>query len=96
MENTLAPFDPKNLQKFTNFMVFDVEMKDGTITQVVTFFDTHEVGYEEIQIGMKKTLEFCSLTKKFNTSMFRLKNNNILSTGLGFFEEIIKHYKPSF
>lgn len=87
---------PNDLQNFTNMMVFDVEMQDGRKTKVVALFDNKDVGYEEMYIGIKKALEFVPESKKFNTSLFRFKNKNLIASSINFFEHFIKHYKPSF
>lgn len=94
MENALQ-IAPNDLQKFTNMMVFDVEMQDGTKTKVVTFFDNNNVGFEEMNIGIRKALEFIPDTKKFKPSLFRFKNKSLVASGFGFFEHLIKHYNPS-
>lgn len=95
MENALQ-IAPNDLQKFTNMMVFDVEMQDGRKTKVVTFFDNKDVGHEEMYIGIKKAFEFVPESKKLNTSLFRFKNKNLIASGIEFFEHLINHYKPSF
>jgi hypothetical protein len=95
MKNALQ-IAPNDLQKFTNMMVFDVDMQDGSKTKVVTFFNCNDIGHEEMHIGIRKALEFTPNSKKFNTSLFKFKNKNLIASGFGFFEHLINHYKPSF
>lgn len=79
---------------FSNALITNVELKDGSTTQIVTLFNNSEIGFEEVMIGVRKTLEFTPDAFAMKNEFMRIKNGKALKTGFLMDEKIILNKYP--
>ena len=74
----------EKLPKKVNMLVSNIKMKDGTNTQILTLFENHKIGFEEIEIGVIKGLEFLSEVDTVQDELYSIRNGNIYESGIRF------------
>ena len=74
----------EKLPKKVNMLVSNIKMKDGTNTQRLTLFENHKIGFEEIEIGVIKGLEFLSEVDMVQNELYSIRNGNIYESGIRF------------
>lgn len=89
----LEVFNETPLINLRQAYVTEIELKDGTKTQMVTFFNNSELNFEEVQIGIATAVERCENTHKMK-STFCTVSNGIVKTILSYQERKIVHYDP--
>ena len=72
----------EKLPKNVNMLVSNIKMKDGTNTQILTLFENHKIGFEEIEII--KGLEFLSEVDMVQNELYSIRNGNIYESGIRF------------
>lgn len=59
---------------FKNALITNVKMKDGSFSQIVTLFNNEEISFEEVNIGVNRTLEHISDAYSMQSDMCHNKN----------------------
>lgn len=72
----------EKLPKNVNMLVSNIKMKDGTNTQILTLFENHKIGFEEIEII--KGLEFLSEVDMVQNELYSIRNGNIYESSIRF------------
>ena len=63
----------EKLPKNANMLVSNIKMKDGTNTQILTLFENYKIGFEEIEIGVIKGLEFLSEVDTVQNKLYSIR-----------------------
>ncbi len=84
---------PQNLNTFKNVIVTEIELKDGTKTQMITIFNHSQIGFEEVNLGIKKGLEYSHNVRNMQSTVSSVKDGKL--NPLIFFDKTdIKEYRP--
>lgn len=81
---------------FLRVFTTDVELSNGTITQIMNVFSIDEIGFEEVYIGIRKSLEFMPNTKTMHAKLFSINNGTLQDCGIKFKKSRIKHQYENF
>ena len=84
---------PEN--QFMRVMMTDVELKSGASTKMMTIFDNSNIGFEEVFLGIRKSLEHVSETKTMHSKLFSVKDGALVESGIKTEKQIIKHWRPA-
>lgn len=79
MNNSLIDNAPILQNPNLKLLVTDVQMKDGSATQVLTFFSADLIGWEEVYVGVKKTLEYTHDVNLMKCKLHAVKNGQLCS-----------------
>ena len=79
MNNSLIESTPILQNPNLKVLVTDVEMKDGSATQVLTFFSADLIGWEEVYVGVRKTLEYTDGIDVMKCKVHHIKNGQLSS-----------------
>lgn len=79
---------------FSNALITNVELADGSTTQIVTLFNNSEIGFEEVTIGVRKTLEFTPDAFAMQSEFMKINNGKAIKSGLQIEEKIILNKYP--
>ena len=89
MENNIS----QNLNTFKNVIVTEIELKDGSKTQIITIFNHSQIGFEEVNIGVKTALEHSRKAKSMESTFSSIKGGKL--NPFCFFKKTdIKDYRP--
>lgn len=84
---------PKNLNTFKNVIVTEIELKDGSKSQMITIFNHSQIGYDEVNIGIKRALEYSHKAKNMQSTVSSVKDGKL--NPFIFFEKTdIEEYRP--
>ena len=89
MENNIS----LNQNTFKNVIVTEIELKDGRKTQMITIFNHSQIGFDEVNIGIKTALEHSHNAKYMESVFSSIKEGRI--NPICFFEKTaIQDYRP--
>lgn len=70
-----------NQVNFKNAIVSSIELKDGTNTQIITIFNSNEINFEEMVIGINTAVyrqsEFYNNIKSIQNTFSSINNGNL-------------------
>lgn len=89
MENNVM----QHQNTFKNVIVTEIELKDGTKTQMITIFNHSQIGFDEVNIGIKTALEHSHNAKNMESVFSSFKDG--LINPICFFDKTpIEDYRP--
>lgn len=74
-------------KKYTSAIVSEVELGNGTVTQVVLVFNNYEVDFEEMNIGLTYAFSRCTNIRKSKNILYSLREG-ILKPFAAFMEYV--------
>jgi hypothetical protein len=77
-------------------LVTDVQLKDGSETQVLTFFSADLIGWEEVFVGVRKTLEYTDDVNLMKCKLHAVKNGQLSSGTMKIDDTKITKQRPSY
>lgn len=83
-------FNGNPLINLNKAYVTEIVLNDGTKTQMVTFFNTSELNFEEVNIGIRTTVMRCYNTIRMKNTLCRLQNG-IVKPYIFYEEYEVKH-----
>lgn len=90
--NNLQLIDTQN-NPFYNALITEVEFKTGEKTKMITLFNTLEIGFEEVNLGVKRALECSHKVKSMHSSLCTVKSG-IIKENIRFEKQQIKDLAP--
>lgn len=75
--NTIIQNNP-----MTRVFVSEIELENGSKTNMLSFFDSNTVGFEEMFIGIKRTLFETENAKSLKSELFQFDNGNLKQSGI--------------
>ena len=84
---------PQNINTFKNVIVTEIELKDGTKTQMITIFNHSQIGFKEVNVGIKTALEHSQNVKNME-SVFSSFKDGAIHPICWFNKTPIEDYRP--
>lgn len=84
---------PEN--QFMRVMMTDVELQNGVSTKMITIFDNSNIGFEEVCLGIRKSLEQVSQTKTMHSKLFSVKDGGLVESAIKTEKQLITHFRPA-
>ena len=88
----VAIIENVNNIKASHAMVTQVELKNGSVTAMVTLFDSSLIGFEEVKIGVNTALKLEENVMSEQSTLYAL-NNGKLDKFTDYEKEYINHLK---
>lgn len=82
MNTSIIENNPMLQNPNLKLLVTDVKLKDGSETQVLTFFSADIIGFEEVFVGVRKTLEYTHDVNLMKCKLHSVKNGKLSSSSM--------------
>ncbi|MGV0756782.1 hypothetical protein ACTS9E_14530 [Empedobacter brevis] len=78
---------------YKNALITSVKLKNGKTTQMITVFNSSELNFEELNIGVKKGLERTRKAESMQSTLYILKGSETEPV-IHFEKQLLRDYKP--